>query len=134
MSVIRKIKDELGTLIVIKDFDLDKYKSVMNKIYEIWDSDECRLYRENYGKLVLMMPKDYPGVKDDIFYKVYHRAMFSLPTLFEMKADGKMNTQEFKQGLLNALCDFDMLETLEPNIDEAFAGKYKNSRQKPKSS
>jgi hypothetical protein len=110
MSVIRKIKDELGTLIRMKEFDLDKYKSVMNRIYEIWDSDECALYRENYAKLTLMMPKDYPGVKDDIFWKNYERAVFSLPTLFEMKADGKMDTPEFRQELINVLCYFDMME------------------------
>ena len=108
----------------MKDFNIEESRTVMNRIYEIWDSDECRLYRENYGKLVLMMPKDYPCVKDGLFEKTYNKAMFSLPTLFGMKAEGKMGTQEFKEELINAMINFDMMEMLEMNIDEAFAGNY----------
>lgn len=67
MSVIKKLKNELATLIGREDFDPEVYRTVMNRIYEIWFSDECRLYKENYGKLISMMPKDYPGAKDDLF-------------------------------------------------------------------
>lgn len=58
------------------------------------------------------------------FYKTYHRAIFSLLPLFEMKANNEMDTPKFKQELITALSDSDMMEMLELNIDEAFTGKY----------
>ncbi len=127
LAPVRNVKGALGrAMIALDTAGAVEQKAIADELLAALNDPGYKRFRDSFGKLVFMMPSDFPGVRDvegypEGIYIHNFRDLASHTTFIRVFAEGgRLGHQVVRDSIIHAYVAHQLAEVYAEDINEAF--------------
>jgi hypothetical protein len=125
-AMLEQPKHSIDRVIALFDEDSPNIKNVRAAWKDVSEAfgGDFRKYMGLFGKGVLAMPEDYPGVSNDVYWENWMGLMQNYERADVLALQGDVNGLDFFMNLSGLHTRIRVMELHHKDVNDAFAGNY----------